>query len=317
MPTARQARRVALSVAASLLLAGCSVTTHQPVQLTLRGDGLPQNAQGRRMAAAQRGALERRVTASVDCERQEPCNAPADECQSQCVTIAPIASRLGPPPRPGDFARRSGTTRSAGSRDDARAAYADAVRERYRSYGVYISQQLAGAGWVEIAGPYDAPARRYRGRQVYGGIDEALVAMGDRYASLEWDRFERERAAPRPVVPTSPRTPPAHPSSRSETVTSVPKPAANAPASPPKPPSAEGPAPPQPSDSSPAPAPAPVHQAERSAAPDLVCKRVCGLRRRTCLADCRDRPVAGGEYDACAGACRGGEQACRGRCGSS
>src|SRR5262245_29657861 len=194
MPTARQARRVALSVAASLLLAGCSVTTHQPVQLTLRGDGLPQNAQGRRMAAAQRGALERRVTASVDCERQEPCNAPPDECQSQCVTIAPIASRLGPPPRPGDFARRIGTTRSAGSRDDARAAYADAVRERYRSYGVYISQQLAGADWVEIAGPYEAPARRYRGRQVYGGIDEALVAMGDRYASLEWDRCERERS---------------------------------------------------------------------------------------------------------------------------
>src|SRR5262249_30220636 len=108
-------------------------------------------------------------------------------------------------------------TRSAGSRDDARAAYADAVRERYRSYGVYISQQLAGAGWVEIAGPYDAPARRYRGRQVYGGIDEALVAMGDRYASLEWDRFERERAAPRPVVPTSPRTPPAPPRSRPAT----------------------------------------------------------------------------------------------------
>jgi hypothetical protein len=69
---------------------------------------------------------------------------------------------------------------------------------------VYVSQQLAGADWVEIAGPYDAPAHRYRGRQVYGGVDEALVAMGDRYASLEWDRFEHERAAPRPVVPTSP-----------------------------------------------------------------------------------------------------------------
>jgi len=316
MVTARQARGVALSLMASLLLAGCSVT-HQPVQLTLRGDGLPQNAQGRRMAAAQRGALERHVTAAGACEHQEPCNAPPDQCQSQCVTIAPIASRLGPPPRPDDFARRIGTTRSAGSRDDARAAYADAVRERYRSYGVYISQQLAGADWVEIAGPYDAPARRYRGRQVYRGIDEALVAMGDRYASLEWDRFERERAAPRPVVPTSPRTPPAHPSSRSETVTSVPKPAANAPASAPKPPAAEEPAPPQTSDTGPAPAPAPVQQAERSAAPDLACKRVCGLRRRTCLADCRDRPVAGGEYDACAGACRGGEQACRGRCGSS
>src|SRR5262249_53989192 len=152
-----------------------------------------------------------------------------------------------------------------------------------------------------IAGPYDAPARRYRGRQVYGGIDEALVAMGDRYASLEWDRFERERAAPRPVVPTSPRTPPAHPSSRSETGTGVPKPPGTAPASAPKPaptpPAAEEPAPPQTSDTGPAPAPAPVQQAERSAAPDLACKRVCGLRRRTCLADCRDRPVAGGEYD--------------------
>src|SRR5262245_56698146 len=193
MVTARQARRVALSVMASLLLAGCSVT-RQPVQLTLRGDGLPQNAPGRRMVAAQRGALERHVTAAVDCEHQEPCNTPPDQCQSQCVTIAPIACRLGPPPRPGDFARRIGTTRCAGSRDDARAAYADAVRERYRSYGVYISQQLAGADWVEIAGPYDAPARRYRGREVYGGIDETLVAMRDRYASLEWDRCERERS---------------------------------------------------------------------------------------------------------------------------
>ena len=315
MPTARQARGVALSLAASLLLAGCSVT-HRPVQLTLRGDPLPQDAQGRRVVAAQRGALERQVTAAVDCEHQEPCSAPPDQCKSRCVTIEPIASRLGPPPRPGNFAGRIGTTRSAGSREDARAAYADAVRERYRSYGVYISQQIAGADWVEIAGPYDAPARRYRGREVYSGIDEALVAMGDRYASLEWDRFEHGRAAPRPV-PTVARTPPAHPSSRTETVTSVPKPAANAPASPPKPPAAEEPAPPQPSDVVPGPAPAPVQQAERSAAPDLVCKRVCGLRRRTCLADCRDRPVAGGEYDACAGACRGGEQACRGRCGSS
>ena len=300
---------------ASLLLAGCSVT-HQQVQLRLRGDGLPQNAQGRRMAAAQRGALERHVTAAVDCDHREPCNAPPDQCQSQCVTIAPITSRLGPPPRPGDFARRIGATRSAGSRDDARAEYADAVRERYRSYGVYISQQLAGADWVEITGPYDEPARRYRGREVYGGIDEALVAMGDRYASLEWDRFEHERATPRPVVLTSPRTPSAHPSSRSEAVTSVPKPATNAPAPSPKPPGAEEPAPPQASDTGPA-EPAPVQQAERSAAPDLACKRVCGLRRRTCLADCRGRPVAGGEYDTCAGVCRGGEQACRGRCGSS
>jgi hypothetical protein len=307
---------VAFSVVACLVLAGCSVA-HQPVQLTLRGDGLPQNAQGRRMAAAQRGALERHVAAAVDCEHEEPCNAPPDQCKSQCVTIAPIASRLGPPPRPGDFARRIGTTRSAGSRDDARAAYADAVRERYRSYGVYISQELAGADWVEIAGPYDTPARRYRGRQVYGEIDDALVAMGDRYASLEWDRFERERAVPRPVVPTSPPTPPAHPSSRPETVTSVPKPAANVPPSPPKPPAVAEPAPPQTSDTGPPPAPAPVQQAERSAAPDLACKRVCGLRRRTCLADCRGRPVSGGEYDACAGACRGGEQACRGRCSSS
>src|SRR5215831_15006945 len=98
MPTARQARGVALSVMASLLLAGCSVT-HHPVELTLRGDGLPQNAQGRRMAATQRGALERHVTAAIDCDRREPCNAPADQCQSQCVTIAPITTRLGPPPR--------------------------------------------------------------------------------------------------------------------------------------------------------------------------------------------------------------------------
>ena len=297
---------------ASLLLAGCSVT-HHPVQLTLRGDGLPQNAQGRRMTAAQRGALERHVTAAIDCEHREPCNAPPDQCQSQCVTIASITNHLGPPPRPGDFARRIGATPSAGSRNDARAAYADAVRQRYRSYGVYISEQLAVADWVEVGGPYDEPARRYRGREVYGGIDEALVAMGDRYASLEWDRFEHGRAAPRPV-PTVARTPPAHPSGRTETVTSVPKPATNAPASPPL--GAEEPAPPQASATGPA-EPAPVQQAERSAAPDLVCKRVCGLRRRTCLADCRDRPVAGGEYDACAGACRGGEQACRGRCGSS
>src|SRR5262249_46698622 len=254
--------------------------THQPVQLRLRGDGLPQNAQGRRMAAAQRGALERHVTAAVDCDHREPCNAPPDQCQSQCVTIAPITSRLGPPPRPGDFARRIGVTRSAASRDDARAEYADAVRERYRSYGVYISQQLAGADWVEIAGPYDEPARRYRGREVYGGDGEGAGPEGGPSATLGrgpvWPVSEkpRPRTAPRPSPLGSGRG----------VVRGGPRRAKTAPAPPPSPPGAEDPAPPGAGDPAPA-EPAPVQQAERSAAPDLVCKRVCGLRRRTCLAD--------------------------------
>ena len=38
-------RRSLIPVVTWFLLAGCSVT-HQPVQLTLRGDGLPHDAQG-------------------------------------------------------------------------------------------------------------------------------------------------------------------------------------------------------------------------------------------------------------------------------
>ena len=77
---------------------------------------------------------------------------------------------------------------------DARRAYQDAVRSRYHQYAAYLTQELSDADYVEIgpvSGGYGG-TRRYGSGNIYDGLEETLEEIGDRYAALEWTRFERE-----------------------------------------------------------------------------------------------------------------------------
>ena len=237
----------------------------------------------------------------------------ADLCTQKRISIAPIVERLGRPPEPAEIARRiapSGPV-SARARYDVRRAYEDAVRSRYHQYAAYLTQQLSDADYVEIgpvSGGYGG-TRRYGSGHIYDGLEEALEEIGDRYAALEWTRFEREWGRS-PATTGGGGTPARRPES--------------SPAPAPAPPAGEGQ---EPIPTPPAAPPAPVHQAEKPAAPaasppmaeadQVRCRRSCSLRYRACLARCRDQPVTGGGYDACAYDCSDSSLSCRGACGGA
>ena len=322
-------------------LAACSVT-RQTVDLSMRGD-VPAG-----VSRSDSPAYARRITAAFRCpsdgrgdygpqycaevgERphREIVGGPlgvaasvlpgvecADLCTQKQISIAPIVARLGRPPEPAEIARRiapSGPV-SARTRYDVRRAYEDAVRSRYHQYAAYLTQQLSDADYVEIgpvSGGY-AGTRRYGSGHIYDGLEETLEEIGDRYAALEWTRFEREWGRS-PATTGAGGTPARRPES----------PPASAPAAG----EHEEPLPAPPAATPPSATPAPVHQAEKPAAPaaspplaeadQVRCRRSCSLRYRACLARCRDQPVTGGGYDACAYDCSDGSVSCRGACGGA
>src|SRR5262245_37852186 len=181
---------------ACLVLTGCAAT-RQHTDLTLRGDLPTRDMRGRTSVAARRAvqtSQARNVTAALPCASDDVESVAACRERVNRLTLEPITSLLGKPPRPADIARReapAGIDTPAG-RERVRAAYADAVRERYRSYAIYVSGQLAGADWVDITDA-DKVAHRYSEDRIPGRLDATLVAMGDRYAAVEWNQFLRQR----------------------------------------------------------------------------------------------------------------------------
>jgi hypothetical protein len=239
----------------------------------------------------------------------------ADLCTQKRISVAPIVAKLGRPPDPAEIARRlapSGPTNYR-VRDVVRRAYEEAVQSRYRSYAQYLSEELSDADYVEIGPVSGGGTRRYRSGHIYEGVEEALSEMADRYAALEWTRFDREwghvagtsrggtprgSSAQRPDSPAAPA-----PTGESDEEGAAPVPAGRP----------DGPAAPAGS----------VHQAEKpSATPastggsDVTCRRSCSLRYSACLARCRDQPITGGAYDACSYECSNTSLACRGSCGA-
>ena len=324
-------------------LAACSVT-RQRVDLSVRGD-VPAGA--RRPDGP---AYARRITAAFRCpsdgrgdhgpqycaelgERpdREIVGGPfgvaasvlpgvecADLCTQKRISIEPIVARLGRPPDPAEIAHRIAPAGPVSSRAryDVRRAYEDAVRSRYHQYAAYLTQELADADYVEI-GPVSGGTggtRRYGSGHIYDGLEDALGEIGDRYAALEWTRFEREWGST-PAATGGSGTPARRPES-------PPAPAPAAPARAPAPGGGEAPLP-----TPPAATPAPVHQADKPSAPPVAapiaeadqvrCRRSCSLRYRACLARCRDEPVTGGGYDACAYECSDNSLSCRGACGGA
>jgi hypothetical protein len=327
------ARVPAVLVAAACLVTACSVT-RQRVDLAVRGDVPVTDSKARKAGAS---PFARQVTAAFRC----PSNAGGDrgpqacwemaqrpdrdvvggplgvaastlpgvECADVCtkkqISIEPIMTKLGRPPYPSEFARRlapSGPTNDR-LRDVVRRAYEEAVRARYRQYAHYIDQELAEADYVEIGPAGGGATRRYGSGRIYQGLDEALGEIADSYAALQWARFDREWGR------ASPRSAPARDGSEPE--------------SPPAPKSPAAPAPAEKAEETVA-TPGAGQQTEKASArsptavaggDDVRCRRSCSLRYRACLARCRDQPISGGEYDACAYECSDGSLTCRGTCG--
>src|SRR5262245_29329170 len=136
-------RHVGITVVlACLALTGCA-TTRQHTDLILRSD-LPTSDVRGGTALARRRAVqageERRVTAALPCPSDDAASLARCRERADRMKVAPITSRLGTPPLPAEIARRaapSGTADPA-ARERARAAYADALRGRYRSYATYV-----------------------------------------------------------------------------------------------------------------------------------------------------------------------------------
>jgi hypothetical protein len=346
------ARGQGVLLVAACLVAACSVT-RQRVDLAVRGDVPAVDPQGKRFDSRARGAagstFARRITAAFRCpndgrgdhgpqacwelgERHDreivggplgvaasmlPGVECADLCTQKRISVAPIMAKLGRPPDPAEIARRiapSGPTNYR-VRDVVRRTYEEAVQSRYRSYAQYLSAELSDADYVEIGPVSGGGTRRYGSGHIYEGVEEALSEMADSYAALEWTRFEREwgrvpgttragtprgSSAQRPDSPAAPA-----PTGEGDEESPGPVPAGrpNGPAAP----------------------PGSVHEAEKpSAAPastpvagaDVTCRRSCSLRYSACLARCRDQPITGGAYDACAYECSDSSLSCRGACGT-
>lgn len=334
------ARGRGVLLAAACLVAACSVT-RQRVDLSVRGDVPAADRQGRRLDSM----LARRITAAFRCPQdgrgdhgpqycwelgerpdREIVGGPlgvaasvlpgvecADLCSQKHISIAPIMAKLGRPPEPGEIARRlapSGPTNDR-VRDVVRRAYEEAVRDRYRRYADYLDRELSDADYVEIGPVSGGATRRYGSGHIYEGLDEALSEIADSYAALEWRRFEREwgRASVTTRAETSSHTGSARPDSSAPTTEERDETgAAPAPTE-----SVDGQATPpastRPVGKASATPPAPIARAD-----DVPCRRSCSLRYRACLARCREQPITGGGYDACAYECSDGSLACRGAC---
>jgi len=309
---ASAARHIGITVVlVCLALTGCA-TTRQHTDLILRGD-LPTSDMRGRTALARRRAVqaseERRVTAALPCPSDDAASLAHCRERAEQMEVAPIALRLGTPPRPANIAGReapSGIDDPA-ARERARAAYADAVRERYRTYATYVAGQLAGVDWIDITDADDV-VHRYRGHDIAGGLDEMLVAMGDRYGAVEWNQFLRQRPAE-----AAARAPAEHPAAR----------AAPAERGSTRPEELVGPRPEEPKPEAarektepPAAEPGPDETAVSVSAlsPGPPCRRSCVVRSRVCVAACREQPVSGSDYATCMQACEGDAAACRERC---
>ena len=202
-------------------------------------------------------------------------------------------------------------------RDVVRRAYEEAVRSRYRSYARLPDRELSDADYVEIGPVSGGATRRYGSGHIYEGVERGPERDGGQLRGARVDAVRagvgaRRRHDPRRNVPwrlaQRPDSPavPARTGERDETGAA---PARTEPA--------DGPAVPpastrQVDKASATPASAPIAGAD-----DVPCRRSCSLRYRACLARCRDQPITGGEYDACAYECSGGSLACRGACGAS
>src|SRR5262245_4096145 len=204
--------RIPVVLLSACLVSACSVT-HQRMDLTVQGDVPTVDAQGRRLGSRGRAVvgttLTRRVTAGFPCPSDNPCPGMVKQ-----VSLVPIGTQLGQPPAPEDMARRiapSGPT-SEQVRTDVRHAYTDAIWVRYRRYAQYVSGQLSGADYVEVAPAEGGPTERYR--RVYDGLDDAMRDIANDYAALEWTRFEREWG--RVPVATGAQAPRAAPGQRRE-----------------------------------------------------------------------------------------------------
>ena len=219
---------------------------------------------------------------------------------------------LGRPPDPAEIARRVAPSGPANARvrDNARRTYEEAVRSRYRSYAQYLSQELSDADYVEI-GPVrgcGGVRRYYSGQHLRrggGGVQRdggqlrvaRVVAVRARMGA----RTRREGPARRGTPARSPESP-AAPRARQGSGAA---------------PDPRGPRPRpapciRPTKTCAPPAPPPIAEADQ-----VRCRRSCSLRYRACLARCRDQPVTGGGYDACAYECSDGSVSCRGACGGA
>ena len=241
----------------------------------------------------------------------------ADSCAAQ-ISIAPIAAQLGKPPTPEQMVRGMARGRLADERvrQDVRRAFDDEVHSRYRRYADYISAQLGNADWVEIAPPDGVgETRRYGRGEVDEGVHAALTEMAGNYAALEWGRFERALSPepdPKPEVVARPHPapaapPPPHAPARVRGAASHQRKAAK-----PPPPPAEA-----------RPVTGPGWQVQQpvaasatvgTASGDVVCRRSCNLKQRSCLARCRDQAITDGSYDTCTDECHDAEVLCRGTC---
>jgi len=321
------------------ILAGCSVT-RQRVDFTVRGDA---------PAAKPRGAeasLARKLTAGFRCSAEgwidqgpEACLDVADrkdreivggdlgvmasvlpgvQCPAVCsrrVSVAPIAATLGGPPLPEQFARR--LSPSSPTETSVRRAYENAIHDRYRRYADYVSRQIAGADFVEIAPMHGRSYTRYSGASVDYGVHVAFAEIARNYASLEWRRFERGLAPSSVATRESAPQPGGRRGKAAAPPADTPSPPEDAPAEPPEIAAPAVPAPSlPPSSAEKPPAPRPAAAQEASSGGGVGCRRTCHLRYRSCLARCRDRPITGGEYDACTYDCTGSASTCRAGCGA-
>jgi hypothetical protein len=293
---------------------GCSVTRRQ-ADLLVQGDVPATDTRGRRLAPSARRAvgetLARQVTVGFSCRSDESCDPK--------VSAAPIASKLGRPPAPEQIAAEMAPRRPASeaARQDVRRAYDESVRTRYRLYADYLFGQLRGADWVQITPVRgDAAAQRYSGARIDDGLRESMREIADHYSALEWARFERTWNT------AAARAPAARPSQAGAPAPADPAPDSPGPDASGAPPPAPTPAreavieevPQPPPAKAPAPAPAPAPAAAAPVATDAPCRRSCSLDYRSCLAGCRTRPIAGGEYDDCAEACERSVTTCRAAC---
>ena len=230
----------------------------------------------------------------------------ADSCAAQ-ISIAPIAAQLGKPPTPEQMVRGMARGRLADERvrQDVRRAFDDEVHSRYRRYADYISAQLGNADWVEIAPPDGVgETRRYGRGEVDEGVHAALTEMAGNYAALEWGRFERALSPepdPKPEVVARPHPAPAAPPpdtpARVRGAASHQRKAAK-----PPPPPAE--ARPVTGPGWQGQQPVAASAAVATASGDVVCRRSCNLKQRSCLARCREQAITDGSYDACTSECQ-------------
>jgi len=256
------------------VIASGCVAAHQRVPLELAADAPKRSPGGRPLNAEER----REWAAAMTGRWTVGIRCPEGGC---AVSIEPVETYLGAPPQPEAVAAR---VAPAGlddpvRREQARRVFFEEVRARYRLWGDHVVERLRDVEVVEIVDLGDrGNVRRHRSGRISEGVQDALGRVADRYASHEWARFEQARATP--------SRPARRPARRRARPAAVPPPA---------------PAAPEPAQTD-------------AGAGTTRCRQACTLRNRACLARCRNEPVTGGAYDACAYECGADELECEARC---